>query len=215
MGFFDNLKNSAVSSLKNSTTQAVNSAAGNAFYNATGGNKDGVGKGKNSSQTFTFSSIPNSVAELQSLPEASLDSPFKTTALVLLVLCNYERSLIEKTETTHEMLNFLKGPEDLSGYEKSFIKERLTGKYYKPFSYFAGATVENGYTPSEPFTITVYENPYSFDNENWAIMWVKSSGADTERQVKLRRKPSTNQWFLNEILCLSDIRIPAAEDPWA
>ena len=97
MGFFDNLKNSAVSSLKNSTTQAVNSAAGNAFYNATGGNKDGVGKGKNSSQTFTFSSIPNSVAELQSLPEASLDSPFKTTALVLLVLCNYERSLIEKT----------------------------------------------------------------------------------------------------------------------
>ncbi len=207
MGFFDNLKNSAVNSLKQNTNAAVN----NAYYNATGGNKDGVGKGKNSSQTFTFSTIPNSVAELQSFPEACLDSPFKTTALVLLALCNYERNV----DTTHEMLNFLKGPEELSGYEKSFIKERLTGKYYKPFSYFAGTSPKNGYIPTEPFTITVYENPYSFDNENWAIMWVKSSGADTERQVKLRRKPSTNQWFLNEILCLSDIRIPESEDPWA
>ena len=52
MGFFDNLKNSAVNSLKQNTNAAVN----NAYYNATGGNKDGVGKGKNSSQTFTFSS---------------------------------------------------------------------------------------------------------------------------------------------------------------
>ncbi|MBO4509883.1 MAG: hypothetical protein J5718_00900 [Lachnospiraceae bacterium] len=62
MGFFDNLKNSAVSSIKQSANSTANSAVNNAFYNATGGNKDGVGKGKNSSQTFTFSSIPNSVA---------------------------------------------------------------------------------------------------------------------------------------------------------
>ena len=211
MGFFDNLKNSAVSSIKQSANSTANSAVNNAFYNATGGNKDGVGKGKNSSQTFTFSSIPNSVEEISAFPEASLDSPFKTTALVLLVLCNYERD----ENTTYEMLDFLKGPESVSGYEKQFIKERLAGKYYKPFSYFAGTSPKNGYIPTEPFTITVYENPYSFDNENWAIMWVKSSGADTERQVKLRRKPSTNQWFLNEILCLSDIRIPESEDPWA
>ena len=207
MGFFDSVKNAATSSLK----QATNGAVNNGFHNPTGGNKDGVGKGKNSSQTFTFGSIPNSVAELQSFPEASLDSPFKTTALVLLVLCNYERN----EGNTIEMLNFLKGPESVSTYEKQFIKERLTGKYYKPFSFFAGTSPQNGYIPTEPFTITVYENPYSFDAENWAIMWVKSTGADTERQVKLRRKPSTNQWFLNEIQCLSDIRIPEAEDPWA
>ena len=48
MGFFDNLKNSAVSSLKQSTNSAVNNATQNAFYNATCGNKDGVGNGKNS-----------------------------------------------------------------------------------------------------------------------------------------------------------------------
>ena len=33
--------------------------------------------------------------------------------------------------------------------------------------------------------------------------------------IKLRKKPSTGQWFLNDIQCLSDIRVPASEDPWA
>ena len=112
------------------------------------------------------------------------------------------------------MLDFLKGPESVSGYEKQFIKERLAGKYYKPFSYFAGTSPKNGYIPTEPFTITVYENPYSFDNENWAIMWVKSSGADDAYPIKFRKKPSTGQWFLNDIQCLSDIRVPAEDDPW-
>ena len=43
-------------------------------------------------------------------------------------------------------------------------------------------------------------------------MWVKSGGADSPRQIKLRQKPSTGQWFLNDIQCLSDIRIPTEED---
>ena len=115
----------------------------------------------------------------------------------------------------YEMLDFLKGPENVSPYEKQFIKERLTDKAYKVFSYFAGATPGNGYTPTQPYTITVIENPYSFDNENWAMLYVKSSGADNPRGIKLRRKPSTGQWFLNDIQCLSDVREPADKDPWA
>ena len=88
-------------------------------------------------------------------------------------------------------------------------------KCYKPFSFFNGATPENGYKPTTPYTIAIYENPYSFDNENWATLWVKSGGGDNMRSIKLRKKPSTGQWFLNEIQCLSDIRVPASEDPWA
>lgn len=195
MGFFDSLKNAA--------RQGAAGAIGNA-----GG---GVGKGRNSSKSFTFAALPTNSAELQALPEAALDCPFKTTALVLAALCSYERS----EQDTIEMLNFLKGPEEVSPYERSFIRERLSGKGYKAFSYFAGATPENGYTPTQPYTITVYENPYSFDNENWATMHVRSGGADSMRQVKLRRKPSTGQWFLNEIQCLSDIRVPVSADPWA
>ena len=44
----------------------------------------------NKTETFTFSKVPQSVAELQQLPEATLDSPFKTTALTMLVLMRWE-----------------------------------------------------------------------------------------------------------------------------
>ena len=113
------------------------------------------------------------------------------------------------------MINVLKGPEPLSPFEKQFLNDRLSGKEYKVTSFFAGATVQNNYTPTEPYTITISDNPYSYPDENWATMHLQSAGADSLRQIKFRRKPSTGQWFLNEIQCLSDIRTPAAADPWA
>ena len=167
--------------------------------------------GRNYSETFTFSAVPASTAELCALPEAVLDSAFKTAALTLLALCRYEQD----AAAAIEMLNFLKGPAEISTYEKQFLQDRLRGKGYKPRSFFAGATPENAYSPTMPYSITVSENPYSFDNENWATLYVTSGGADTPRQIKLRKKPSTGQWFLNEIQCLADIRVPKEEDPWA
>ena len=165
----------------------------------------------NNSEVFSFNEVPKSVAELKGLPEASLDSPFKTTALVMIALCNFEKD----ENATFEMLDFLKGPDSVSPFEKQFITERLKGKYYKTFSFFNGATPDNGYTPVTPYTITVSENPYSFDEENWATLYVTSGGADAPRPIKLRRKPSTNQWFINDIQCLANIRIPAEQDAWA
>ena len=89
------------------------------------------------------------------------------------------------------------------------------GKTYKVKSFFAGATVENGYTPTMPLTITISDNPYSYPDPNWATLYLKSAGADTVRPIKFRKKPSTGQWFLNDYQNLSDIRVPAADDPWA
>ncbi|MBQ8836131.1 MAG: hypothetical protein IJ002_01320 [Clostridia bacterium] len=170
-----------------------------------------MGKGRNHTESFTFSTLPTSVAELQALPECSLDSAFKTAALTLAALCNYEKD----ADATFEMLDFLKGPENVSTYEKQFIRERLYEKQYKITAFFDGATPANNYTPTEPYTIKIIENPYSFDNENWATLWAKSGGADNPSSIKLRKKPSTGQWFLNDIQCLSDIRPPAAKDDWA
>lgn len=165
----------------------------------------------NKEERFTFEALPTNLSELQELPEAALDSPFRTTALVLAVLCNFEKN----ENATFEMLDFLKGPDNVSPFEKQFIKERLAGKYYKTFSYFAGATPENGYVPTKPYTISVTETPYSYPQENYATMYVTSGGADSPRAVRLRKKPSTGQWFLVEIQCLSDIRVPVEADPWA
>lgn len=165
----------------------------------------------NRSESFTFNSIPNSLEELKTLKEASLDCPFKTVALTLLALCVYEKDVT----LCIEMLNFLKGPEEVSEYEKQFIKDRLKGKEYKVRSFFIGAKPENNYQPNIPYTIVVSDNPYSYPEENWATLYVSSGGADSPRSIKLRKKPSTNQWFLNDIQCLSDIRLPISDDKWA
>lgn len=161
--------------------------------------------------TFIFTSLPENVQQLQGLPEAALTSPYQTAALAIAALCRFEQD----PEAVFQMLDVLKGPAPTSPFEKQFIRERLAGKTYKPFSFFQGATPENGYTPQKPYTITVRSNPYSFNNENWATLYVQSGGADSPRGIKLRKKPSTGQWFLNELQCLSDIRLPIAEDPWA
>ena len=65
MGIFDKLKSTA--------KQAVNTAATSAV-SAIGSKRE----------TFTFTSLPESLAELQALPEASMDTPFKTAALTVL-----------------------------------------------------------------------------------------------------------------------------------
>lgn len=171
--------------------------------------KSAVNKATNRSETFTFTALPESVEEMKALPEAALDTPFKAAALTVCALCAYAAA----PEIGIEMLNFLKGPQPLSAYELQFLKERFNGKKYLPFSYFKGATPENDYTPAEPFTVTVSANPYSYDQDGYAVLYLTSGGADSPRQVKLRAKGS--QWFLWEQFLMPDIRKPKSEDPWA
>ena len=199
MRIFDTLKKAAVSALKRETTKAVNQAVQN------------IGKGRNYTEKFTFSALPANVDELKALPEAKLNTAFKTTALTILALSRYETD----PDAAIVMLSWLKGPEEFNTSEQAFLKDRLKGKEYKVRSFFSGATPENDYTPSVPYVVAVSENPYSFDNENWAALYVTSGGADNPRPIKLRRKPSTGEWFLNDIQCLADIRLPKSEDKWA
>ena len=161
-------------------------------------------------KTYTFYNLPENVEELKKLPEANMKDPYGVAALTIAALCRYETN----PDDCFEMLDWLKGPESLSTYEKQFIRERLQGKTYKPRSYFRGATPANNYTPSTPYKFTPESNPYTFQNSGWATIWVRSGGADNARSIKLRQKASTGEWFHNEIQCLSDIRTPANEDPW-
>ena len=166
--------------------------------------------------TFTFNALPESLAEMQALPEASLDSPFKTAALTLCALCAYAA---DKNIGT-EMLNWLRGPKGpLTAMDQQFFKDRfMDGKHYVPFSYFNGAKPENDYTPTEPFTVRIFTNPYSYQEENgahYANLYLTSGGADSPRSIKLRKKESTGQWFLWEQYVLVGIRQPRSANPWA
>ena len=161
--------------------------------------------------TFVFDKLPESAEEMKALPEASLDTPYKTAALTVCALCAYAAAPAVGTE----MLNYLKGPSPLSPYEISFLNDRFRDSKLVPFSYFDGATPDNSYTPAKPFTVKIFSNPYSFQNEGWATVYLNSGGADSPRQIKLRLKPSEGRWYLSEQMILVGIRTPKADDPWA
>lgn len=161
--------------------------------------------------TFVFDRLPESADEMKSLPEASLDTPYKTAALTLCALCAYAAA----PDIGRDMLNFLKGPQPLSPYEISFLNDRFRDGKHIPFSYFEGAVPENNYTPDKPFTVKIFSNPYSFQNEGWATLHLKSGGADSPRQIKLRLKPSEGKWYLSEQMVMVGIRPAKQDDAWA
>ena len=163
----------------------------------------------NKSVDIVFPDI-GTLEEFKALPQAALSTPFDTAAMTVLALCFYPQD----KNLSIEMLNYLKGPNSLSEYEKSFIADRFRDGDYVPRSYFKGATPQNDYLPSEPLTITVSDNPYSYNDEGYAVMHLCSGGADSPRQVKVR-KAKDGKWYLWEQFVLVGIRKPEGSNPWA
>ena len=166
----------------------------------------------NKNEVITFDTLPKNVAELEPIAQDCFGSPFKMAALAVAILMNYEND----KDATVEMLNYIKGSRPLTPFEIQFLRDRLGGKMFVVRSFFKGTTVENDYTvPPAPFAIEVSDNPYSYQNQDYATLYLHSSGADSPRPVTLRHKPSTDQWFLWEHTFLADIRVPQSQDPWA
>lgn len=189
MSIFDRLKQSAVDAAATAATAI--------------GNKR---------ETFTFTALPESLAQMQALPEAALDTPFQTAALTVLALCAYAAD----RQIGTDMLNWLRGPRPLNGQEISFLNDRFRdGKTYLPFTYFAGSTPDNSYTPTQPYTIRVESNHVSGEEQGYMKLFIPCGGADTPRPIKLRQRGSDGKWFLWEQYLLTGVRIPKAADPWA
>lgn len=166
----------------------------------------------NVKRTFTFAALPESLAEMQAMPEAAMNSPFETAALTVCALCAYAAD----KEIGKEMLNFLLGPRPLNNFQISFLDERFREGHYVPFSYFKGAVPENDYTPSTPFTITIDSGLYSNANaeEGYKKLFIRSGGADSPREIVLRMR-GDGKWFLWDQFLLVGIRNPKSDDPWA
>lgn len=202
MALFDMLKNQAAQAAR---------AAGN--QGAQNPGQAAHGTAANKTYTVTLKQIPVNLAQMKAMPEAALREPQHAAALTIAALTLYP---VDK-EAAMEMLHFLQGPRGLTPYDRQFLADRFRDKDYVPRSYFAGATPQNNYEPTVPFTLTFFENPHSRNqiNEGYLTLHIRSGGADNPRQVKLRNKPSTGQWFLWEQFLLSDIRQPVSADPWA
>lgn len=187
MGLFDNLK------------KAVSSAA-----------SGGLQKSTNKTVDVVFNELPETLEAFKALPQAQLSTPFDTAAMTVLALCFYPQD----KELCHEMLNYLRGPRPLSGQDKQFIRDRFMDKDYVPRSYFVGAVPGNDYQPSKPYTIKVFENPYSYEEQNLAKLFITSGGADSPRYVQLRLAKD-GKWYLWEQFLLAGIRQPESANPWA
>ncbi len=191
MGFFDKIKNTVGSEIGGVVGKTINNAT-------------------KKTETIRFDDIPETLEAFAALPQAQLRTPFETAAMTIVALTVYTQD----KDTGLAMLNFLKGPQPLSNYEMQFIRDRLNGRDYIPRSYFAGATPKNDYMPTAPYSITVFDNPYSYEGDSYANLYINSGGADSPRSVKSRRAKD-NKWYLWEQFVLSDIRKPESTNPWA
>lgn len=229
MGLFDILKKvfdatSTVASVSNaagsvtSATRAFTGSAGvagspgmSSLQNIANTVSSALGGAGLSSQSVALSALPESLEELKAMPEASLSSDRAVAALAVAVLCNFERD----PDETYRMMDFLRGPRPMNGMDKKFISDRLTGRMHIIRSFLRGTSPENNYEPSAPYAVEVIEDRNSRLEKDYVKFFLRSSGADSPRPIKLRRKPSTGQWFVWETPFLSDIRTPQANDAWA
>lgn len=159
-------------------------------------------------ETVVFETLPRTAEELCKMPQMSLKNPFEAAALTAAVLCRYEESVRD----TIDMLNVLRGPRQLSPYDIQFMRDRLTGKGYIPRSYFAGAVPENGYAPDAPYSVTVSDDPYSYADSGYVKLNIRSSGADSPRQVQLRERGG--KWYLWENFLMADVKAPEEKSKW-
>ena len=92
----------------------------------------------------TLSALPASLAEFRNL---SLNTPDEVVAGFLCALNLYVKNPNEGVEA----MNILRGPRPMTPYDSQFLRDRLRGKEYLPLAYFAGATPQNSYAPTQPY----------------------------------------------------------------
>lgn len=171
---------------------------------------EGIDSRGNKYVDVVFDELPTTYEEFIALPQASLSTVYDTAAMTVLALCFYPSD----PELSIRMYEYVSGPRTINNTEYSFIKDRFMDYDYVPRSYFTGATPANDYKPSEPYTVRVSENPYTYENDGYAKMFLTSGGADTERFVMLR-KGKDDKWYLWEQFILVGIREPESNSPWA
>ncbi len=202
MALFDMFKSKAENAVKKSVNSAVNQGISKAT--------SAVSNMGNKKEKIVFNSLPSTFEEFTSLPQAALSTPFDTAAMTVLAFCYYPQN----KDLALQMVNYLRGPRPLSGGDVSFIADRFRDSDYVPRSYFEGSTPANDYTPAEPYTIVVSENPYSYQNDGYATLYITSGGADSPRSVQMR-KAKDSKWYLWEQFILVGIRQPESVNPWA
>lgn len=215
MGLLDNLKKQAGEYLNNNKDKIVNDAKRKLTVEINDLSNKAQKNIKNLISTkkvkVEYQSIPTTFEEFMSLDGTDLKNEFKVAALTIIMLNVYAND----AETGKKILDYLNGPENVSAVDTQFIENRfMDEKQYVVRSFFKSTSPENNYT-CDRYVVEVMETEYSRKEENYVTLYLQSTGADNLRELVLRRKPSTNQWFVwNYKPLLGSIRVPAEKDSW-
>lgn len=165
--------------------------------------------------TFKFNGYITTIEQLSMVDRTN---PFLVAACAVNIMNSYDPSNPDKY---YELLQFLMGDvQPMTPLFKQQLRDRMMSddKYkYIGKSYFIGATPENNYEPSVPLQVSVNENPYSYQEEGFARLFLKSGGADSERPLTMRKLKDGNWliWSDSIMGLLSGIRQPESSNPWA
>ncbi|MBQ9208314.1 MAG: hypothetical protein IJ149_01875 [Oscillospiraceae bacterium] len=161
---------------------------------------------------ITFDALPSTLEEMQACPYGSLSEPEYGAALFLAAMLVYPKN----KEEAHRMIAWLKGPGGLNEYQKQFLRDRMMdGRDYVVRSYFVGSSPENDYTFDMPATTVDMVRRPETPVEGRMRVFMKSTGADSEREIRMRLKPSEGKWYMEDQMLLAMIRVPVSKDDWA
>ena len=155
-----------------------------------------------------FSSLPETLEQFAELPQAELKSPFEAAAMFVVALNLY----MQNKDESIAMINFLKGPAPLSPREISLFKTQMTD--YLAHSYFMGATPQNDYAPSQPYTVEISDNAHSYASEGLVNLFVHCGGADSPRPIEMRLAKDGKWYLTGHASLLVGIRKPESTNPW-
>ena len=159
-------------------------------------------------KSVEFSSLPVKLDKFKTLPQAEMKSPYDTAAMFVVALTLYTQDRDESIA----MINFLKGPSPLSQRELSLFKTQVTD--YLARSYFAGATPQNDYLPSQPYTVVVSDNAHSYAESGCVNLFVHCGGADSPRPIEMRLAKDSKWYLTGHSSLLAGIRKPESTNPW-
>ena len=212
MGLFDDLLKKAGAMTQNAVRTGFVKAKTGISHGIDSAVKSARQKASVKHKSVKFDTLPQTAEEMLAMKNYDQKDEYAVAAFTLAALLRYASA----PEDGKAMLNTLKGPEDLSNFDLQLMDEKLAGGDYLIRSYFKGAEPENDYAPKTPYTVELLEYQNSRDIEHYLYLYVQSGGADSPRQIQLRQKPSTREWFLWTFQgLLMDIRIPLSEDKWA
>lgn len=101
-------------------------------------------------------------------------------------------------------MNLLRGPRPMTPYDGQFLRDRLRGKEYLTTAYFAGATPQNSYTPTQPYVLNVLPDPRPQDIEpGYLRLLISTPGADAPRPTSYGRSPPPASGSCGNIPALS------------